>query len=161
VTPPDEAGHDETLKFVRVAELQGYPQIAEMLLQKWLDWRIEKGVIGNLYSSLVSSDATQDHAALFLMLVSQGKLPPSESPLDITALVPHIWAMCDEDWAINGFQGVNTAAAPGFVYQITGTVAPEATDETMHDLEDLLVQILYARGHSRVHSGGRGEAQIG
>ena len=153
VTPPDVVGHDETLKLVRVAEQQGYPQIAEMLLQKWLDWRIEKGVIDNLYSSLVSSDATQDHAALFLMLVSQGKLPLSESPLDITALVPHIWAMCDEDWAISVFQGINTTAAPGFVYRITGTVAPEATDETMHDLEDLLVQILYTRGHSWAYSG--------
>jgi|SRR5271163_1276001 len=40
---------------------------------------------------------------------------------------------------------------------LTGTVAPEATDETMHDLEDLLVQILYARGHSQVHSGTRRE----
>jgi hypothetical protein len=116
-------------------------------------------VVGNLYLSLVSSGATQDHAALFLMLISQGKLSLLGSPLDITTLVPHIWAMSDEDWAISVSQGIDMAAAPGSVYRITGTVAPEAADETIHDLEDLLVQILYARGHSWAHSGRRREVR--
>ena len=49
VTPPDEEGHGERLEFVRVAEQQGYPQIVEMLMQKWLDWH------DNLYSSSVNS----------------------------------------------------------------------------------------------------------
>jgi ankyrin repeat protein len=159
MTQPGEVGHDETLKLVRFAEQQGYPQIAEMLLQRWLDWHIEKGVIDNLYSSLVTSDATRDHAALFLMLISQGRLPSSVWLLDITSLVPHILAICDEKWAINVFKGINTAEASGFIYRITRTVAPEATDETVHDLEDLLVQILYACGHSWARSGRRGEVQ--
>ena len=103
VTQPGEVGHDETLKLVQFAEQQGHPQIAEVVLQKWRDWYVEKDVIGNLYSLLVTPGATRDHAALFLTLISQGKLPSSKRPWDITFLVPHILAICDEEWAISVF----------------------------------------------------------
>jgi hypothetical protein len=45
---------------------------------------------------------------------------------------------------------------PSFVYRLTSPAFPQFAELERHDLEDLLVQILYARGRDWARSGRRG-----
>lgn len=78
-------------------------------------------------------------------------------------MVPHLWAICDAAWAIHVFEGLKGINGPSFVYQLTSTTFTPSVELVPHDLEDLLVQILYAWGRDWARdwsrSGRRGEVR--
>ena len=155
-----EFGQDNMMQLVGIAERDGLQEIAEFLLSKWAGWHLETPARDSRLSSYARTAPTQDRAALFLTLMSKVCLRTSRGKfVDLTPFVSHIWAICDEEWAIDVFRGLQSCPWTCAVYYETGTVWPEATDHGMHHLEHLLVQILYARGRAWARSGRRGEVR--
>ena len=153
------SGHDDTLGLVQIAENDGFGEIAETLLSKWLDWPRDSHMRSHLFSSLVSSEPGHDQAALLLALLAKGIFPDAARiAVDITQLVPHIWAICDEEWAISVVKRMMACEGGTLVYRST---YGQATDRKTYDIEDLLVQILYARGRAWARAGRRGEVRKG
>lgn len=155
-----KVGRDDALELVRIAEDDGLYEIAEVLMRKWVAWAQEATMREFLKDSFQTSEPTRELGVLLLTLIAQGCFQSELSPpWDISPLVPHLWAICDAEWAIHVFEGLKGVDGPSFVYRLTSPAFPQSVELERHDLEDLLVQILYARGRDWARSGRHGEVR--